>query len=88
MSENINIDEWLRHIDQKFDKHSEQNSRNQEKLESKLDDIHLSLNGKADKERVEAIAKRVRHTEIKQAGIATTVSAIMLWFKSHILPNG
>lgn len=56
-------------------------------LDTKLDALHTKLDKKASSERVGILEDRVRHTELKQAGIATAASAVVVWFKAQFFQS-
>lgn len=52
-------------------------------IDRKLDAIHDRLDTKADLSRVEKLEERTRLAELKQAGVAATMTAAVLWVKTH-----
>ena len=51
-------------------------------IDSKIDALHERMTTPAPAAQVEALEKRTRHLEVKQAGVAATMTAIGLWLKS------
>ena len=70
--------DWLIHID--------------EQQRNEFARLHDKLDGKVDKadlerveERVDGHGKRLRHQEVKMAGIAGLASGAVVWFKSYFV---
>lgn len=53
------------------------------KIDSKTDTILEKISTLAPAAQVVALEKRTRHLEVKQAGVAATMTAAGLWIKAH-----